>query len=330
MIGAGRIAETHARNVAATAGLSLTVVADIVESRAAALAAHYGASTLVSAEAVIGSREIDAVIVASSTETHAALIEACVAAGKPVYCEKPLAKTIEAARLLLDHVGDRAEKVMIGLNRRFDAGHRDMRRRTREGAVGKLQTVEITSRGPNSVPSAEYLEASGGIFRDKCIHYLDLACWIADETPEEVFAMGAVVGDQVFRDVNDFETGMIVLRMPSGALCQINNSRRAVYGYDDRIEVFGTGGLVESARMPRGNLVETHADGRMFSPLTQNSDERYGRSWLSAMESFERMTRGEPTDGATLADAYRAQLVAEAATISAKTGRAVRLADLTS
>jgi myo-inositol 2-dehydrogenase/D-chiro-inositol 1-dehydrogenase len=328
LIGAGRIARMHAQNLLELRHSSLGQVFDPSADRAQELAERGGARIAGDVSEIIAGTGCDAIVIASPTETHIPLMLAAAKVGKPVYCEKPLAKTLDQAQRAVDELERLGARVMIGFNRRFDEGHALLRGKVGVGEIGRLQTLQITTRGPNGVPTLAYLVGSGGLFRDKCIHYLDLARWIAGEEPVAVAAMGSVLADEVFNEASDFDTGIVSLRFASGALCQIDVGRRAVYGYDDRIEAFGTKGLAKSGRVRRDSLTTLVPGAVTQSRFPQDSTERYRQSWMSAMAAFEGFAMGLNTDVPTLRDGLAAQRLAEAATISAMEGRLVRLEEV--
>jgi myo-inositol 2-dehydrogenase / D-chiro-inositol 1-dehydrogenase len=178
------------------------------------------------------------------------------------------------------------------------------------------------------IPSLEYLRASGGFYRDKCVHFFDLARWILGEDPIEVVAMGTVVGDRLFEEADDVDTAAISLRFPSGALCQIDNARRAVHGYDDRFEVFGTGGMIEACRVRQGNVVRALGESSVLDPLPDSAFVRYDASYRAAIDAFGDFVVGADQSVPSLEDGLMAQIIAEAATVSAADRRIVTIAEI--
>ncbi|MDX5627470.1 MULTISPECIES: Gfo/Idh/MocA family oxidoreductase [unclassified Brenneria] len=332
LIGAGRIASVHARHLQNHPFARIVAVADPLSTRAAAIAAQHNARVLPNAEAIIAADDIDAVIIASSTETHCPLMLAAVRAGKKVYCEKPLASTLAEAGNTLRELGEGQHQVMVGFNRRFDRNHAAIQADIAQGRLGRLQTVQITSRGPNAVPSLAYLRVSGGLFYDKMIHFFDLARWLTGEEITEVSAFGSVIADPVFLEANDVDTAMVTLRTASGALCQIDNARRAVYGYDDRIEVFGTAGLAESSRITEGSVMRIFDDKVLTEGLPKDPMIRMAPSYAAAIRTFAQFVRDFGTPKAMAVpgvyDGLRAQIMAEAATRAAAERRIVALEEV--
>lgn len=326
LIGAGRIASVHARHIGENAGARIVAVTDPFAPGLAALAAEHGARVADSADAIINDDTIDAVIIASSTDTHCPLMIAAAKAGKFVYCEKPLASTIEEAHAAAIELGTASEKVMVGFNRRFDRNHAAVQTDLAAGRLGRVQTVQITSRGPNAIPNLDYLKVSGGLFFDKMIHFFDMVRWLTGEEPVDVVAFGSVIADPVFAQANDIDTGMVTLRMQSGALCQIENTRRAVYGYDDRIEVLGTGGLIESSRITEGAVMRILDDKIMTEGLPKDPMIRMAPSYKGSINAFVDFATGRlPRDKVpSVNDGLRAQVIAAAATMSLRDARIVR------
>lgn len=334
LIGAGRIAAVHARHLKNHPFVRIVAVSDPVVERAQAIAEEHAAQVLPSAEAIIAAKHIDAVIIASSTETHCPLMIAAVEAGKRVYCEKPLASTLAEAQRTLHVLGSAQHNIMVGFNRRFDRNHAAIQKDIADGKLGRVQTVQITSRGPNGIPSEAYLRQSGGLFFDKMIHFFDIVRWLTSEEPLEVAAFGSVIADPVFKAVGDVDTAMVTIRTESGALCQIDNARRAVYGYDDRIEVFGTGGLIESSRITEGSVMRIGEDKVLTEGLPKDPMIRMAPSYAAAIHAFADFVRHFGTASALevpgIRDGYRAQIMAEAATRAAAQRRLVEIAEIES
>ena len=238
--GAGRIGAIHAGNIARHSDARLQIVVDPDRAAAERLAARYGAKIGSQAEA-LADAAVDAVVIASSTDTHADLIEAAARAGKAVFCEKPLDLDRRRAEACVAVARECGVPMMVAFNRRFDPHFAKLEREIRAGRIGRAELVTIKSYDP-APPSIAFVRRSGGLFRDMVIHDLDMACWLLAEEPVEIFARGSVLVDPAIGEAGDFDTAVASLRMPSGALCQIAGTRRAVYGYDQRIEVLGERG----------------------------------------------------------------------------------------
>ncbi|HEX2861289.1 MAG TPA: Gfo/Idh/MocA family oxidoreductase, partial [Lacunisphaera sp.] len=246
--GAGRIGAVHASNLASSGATRLRYVVDVNASAAAALAAKYGASVTDTATA-LSDPAVDAVLIASSTDTHADLAIAAARAGKAIFCEKPIDLSLRRVEACLAAVRKARVPMLVGFNRRFDPNFAALHARLRAGEIGAVEQVIISSRDPGLPPLA-YLRVSGGQCRDMTIHDFDMARWLLGEEPVEVFALGSVLVDRAVASVPDTDSLMIVMKTASGKLCHINNSRRATYGYDQRIEVHGAKG-----RLMAGNRI---------------------------------------------------------------------------
>src|ERR1700730_18281844 len=248
--GAGRIGAIHAGNIATHAQARLLLVVDPDRAAAERLAARWGPAVGTPAQA-LADPGVDAVLIASSTDTHADLVEAAARAKKAVFCEKPLDLDRSRAEACVAVVEECGVPLMVGFNRRFDPNFALLERQIRDGRIGRLELLTITSRDP-APPPIEYVRRSGGLFRDMMIHDFDMARWLSDEEPVEVFAAASVLIDPAIGEAGDVDTAVVTLRMQSGALCQISNSRRAIYGYDQRIEALGSKGALRAE-----NVVES-------------------------------------------------------------------------
>ncbi len=321
LLGAGRIGKLHAGNIAASPKAELVAVADIDQAAATGLANLHDAEARAPAD-IIGASDVDAVLIGTSTDTHADYIEQAVNAGKAVLCEKPVdldAKRIEACLAVVEKAG---KPLMIGFNRRFDPNFASLKRRLDDGVVGDVEMVTIISRDPGPPPIA-YIERSGGLYRDMMIHDFDMARFLLGEEPVVVHALGSVLVDEAIGKAGDVDTAMVMLRTASGKLCQISCSRRATYGYDQRIEVHGSGGMIRA-----GNIHETTvevASGKGFSidPVLNFFLERYTRAYQDELAAFvDAVENGTPTSPSGR-DGLMAQRLADAATQSSQTGKPV-------
>jgi myo-inositol 2-dehydrogenase/D-chiro-inositol 1-dehydrogenase len=246
VLGCGRIGRMHAENIAAHPRASLAGVFDIHRPAADDVGAKLGVTVFDSGDDVFSSVAVDAVLIATSTPTHASFIEEAVAAGKPILCEKPIDLSLERVQRCAQTIGATEVPIMLGFVRRFDPGHRAARDAIRAGDIGDLHQVVITSRDPSMAPVA-YMEASGGIFRDMTIHDFDMARFILGEEVTEVSAVGSrLVNPSLMERLGDYDTVTVVLATATGKQCIINNSRQAAYGYDQRVEALGTKGMVIS------------------------------------------------------------------------------------
>lgn len=326
LFGAGRIGRMHATNLAANSRVQLGPIYDVDSAASKSVAAESGTTAASSVEAVLMDSAVDAVLIASSTDTHCVLIEESVRAGKAVLCEKPIHLDIRRVDACREVVAASGVPVQIGFNRRFDPSHASLRRAVEAGELGQLEQAVITSRDP-APPPLEYLRVSGGIFRDMAIHDFDMARFLFGEEPVEVTAMGSVLVDSAIGEIGDFDAVMAVLRMQSGALCHINGSRRCVYGYDQRIELFGEDGMLVSENPTPTNVSRhmahsTSVRGRLHDFFI----ERYAESYVMEINAFVDAVESGIPPSPSFEDGRQALVVADAALRSAITGRSVRVA----
>jgi myo-inositol 2-dehydrogenase / D-chiro-inositol 1-dehydrogenase len=319
----------HAANIAAHARAELAAVYDIHRPSATELAVKFGVKAAESAEAIFASGEVDAVLVATQTSTHADFIEMAVEANKPVLCEKPIDLDVGRVRRCAAAIAGGTVPVQLGFNRRFDPGHRAARTACRNGEIGELHQVIITSRDPG-MPPRSYYEAAGGLFRDMTIHDFDLARYMLGEEPVEVFATGGrLIDPQMMAELNDYDSAMVIMRTASGKQCHINNSRTSAYGYDQRVELMGTKGMLLSGNRTAHGL-------RRFGPAATGSAEpyldffieRYREAFANEIDAFvDSIEKGAPVE-VGFEDGHRALLLAEAAMKSAAEGRLVKVSEL--
>lgn len=328
LIGVGRIGAVHARSIAGHPALTLAASYSRSPARCEAFAAEHGGRAAHRLEDILEAPDVDAVMIASSTDSHGELLRRAARSGKPVFCEKPIDLGLAEARRVVAAVRACGARVMMGFNRRYEESHAAVRAQVASGALGRLQIVQLTSRGPSQLASVEYLRASGGFFRDKGVHFFDLARFIAGDEVEEVSAMGAALVHPEVRDLGDFDTAIISLRMRGGALCQIDNSRTASYGYDERIEAFGSRGWVESCRQPAASVRRAASGGIIADPFPRDIHERLGGSYSRCIEGFADFLAHPDSPAPTLGDGLAAQSIAEAAILSAREGRSVRIEEL--
>ena len=246
VLGCGRIGQMHAANVKRHPRAQLAAVYDVNRQAAEQVAAAQGVRAAASAEEIFSSGDIDAVLIATATPTHADYIEMAVAAGKAALCEKPIDLNLARVNACAAKIKGTKVPIQLGFNRRYDPGHSAARAAVLAGEIGDLHQVIITSRDP-ALPPRAYLEAAGGLFRDMTIHDFDLARFMLGEEPTEVFALAnALIDPALGAELNEVDSAMFVLRTASGKQCHINNSRTAVYGYDQRVELMGTAGMIIS------------------------------------------------------------------------------------
>jgi myo-inositol 2-dehydrogenase / D-chiro-inositol 1-dehydrogenase len=321
LIGAGRIGKIHAANVAAHPGLHLTYVVDPLPENASAVAAATGARCADLAE-VLAAPEIAGVIVAGSTETHLDHCLQAQAAGKAIFCEKPVGLDLARARAAAADLAD--ARLLLGFNRRFDPSFRALKNRLDNGAVGKLETLHITSNDP-APPPVSYIKVSGGLFKDMAIHDFDMARWLLNEEPAEVFAWGACLVDPAIGEAGDIDTARTMLRTASGKLCVIANSRRSGFGYDQRIEAYGASGMVQAGNMTE-STVQVWGEGGAQADSFQNFFlERYQAAYRNEIDHFAAILAGREAPLVGFHDGVAALALAEAAGESLRTGRPVAI-----
>ncbi|MCH8867622.1 MAG: inositol 2-dehydrogenase [Proteobacteria bacterium] len=323
VIGAGRIGRIHATNLHLHPGANLRCIVDVSKTAAAELAAHCD-TQVGSLESVLGDATVQAVVIASSTNTHAELIEAAANAGKSIFCEKPLDLDVATAQKSLLVAEQRSVLLCVGFNRRHDPSFERVKKEIETGSVGDVEVVSITSRDP-SPPSTDYIARSGGLYKDMMIHDFDMGRWLLGEEPIEVFAFGSVLVDEKIRTAGDIDTAVATLRTESGRLCQITNSRRCSYGYDQRIEVFGSSGMARAGNQ-RETLVETaSAAGYARDRALPFFLERYADAYRIQLDRFLRVVDGEELELPSGTDGLRALQIADAAQRSSDSGLPVSL-----
>lgn len=326
LIGAGRIGKVHSLAVNNVAGAKIAYVVDAYQKNAEELAKTLDAKVLTEDQAfsLEYTDKIDAYIIASSTNTHTPLILRCVDVKKPVFCEKPVDLNYETAKACAEKVHAAGIPCMLGFNRRFDPQFTLLKEEMKAGKIGQLETLIITSRDP-SPPPVEYIGVSGGLFRDMMIHDFDMARFLLGEEPTKVYATGSVMVDPAIGKAGDIDTASVTLSTKSGAICVITNSRRAAYGYDQRIESFGEKGMLQA-----GNKLENTVSflGEFGSNAAKPQFfflERYADAYRIELEAFVKALQdGTPTP-TTIDDGLKALALAEAALKSYQTGTVVEL-----
>jgi len=314
LIGAGRIGKMHAEIINANSDANLKFVYDVNSQLANEVANMSNAEVANTPEDAINSSEIDAVLIASATPTHIQFIKMSANAGKAVFCEKPIDLDISKVNQCKNELKDIKTPIQIGFNRRFDLSHSKVQEARAKKEIGELEMIVITSRDP-AAPGLDYLNAAGGFFRDTTIHDFDLSRFILGNDPiVEVSAFGENLFDQNVRIAKDFDTAMFILKSKSGVLIHINNSRRAVYGYDQRVEVFGSQGMVIS------NNQTTNSVERFTNTSTSSKDlihfffiERYQQAYRDQFKSFIECMKMNITPKVTFEDGRKALIIANAA-----------------
>ena len=314
----------HGQNTVRHPALALRQVVDVDADAARRLGEQLGVEYGTDIDAVLADPAVDGVIIATSTDTHVDLIERSARAGKTVFSEKPIDLDMALVERCLATVAEAGVSLMIGFNRRFDPNFASLRTRLRAGEIGKTELIRITSRDP-APPPADYLPRSGGLFRDMMIHDFDTARWLLDEEPVAVHATASCLVDPSIGELGDVDTAVVTMRTASGVICSIDNSRRAVYGYDQRIEVLGATGMLQ-ADNPRPTTVAYAGDKRIAGDtLPYFFVDRYVAAYRAELDHFAQVLIGatEPSVGAR--DGLRALLLAESAIESLATGKTVEV-----
>ncbi|MBR9651333.1 inositol 2-dehydrogenase [Thalassovita aquimarina] len=324
LMGTGRMAHVYGPKINAHPGLRLEVIYNPRISSAEKAAAQYGGRAMDDLDAVLSDPGVDAVIIATPTDTHVDYIERVARAGKPIYCEKPLDQTLERVEQAMTALKEHPVPFMLGFNRRFDPDNAALRNAVKTGEIGRLNMLMSWSREP-APPPIEYVRVSGGYFVDATIHDIDLLCWIAGERPVEVQAAGSCMFNEQIGAEGDFDMTMTTLKMPSGALVHINNSRACAYGFDQRLEAFGNDGMVQTLNHRDDNLVRwNNRRTAAREPLKHFFLERYDQSFYNALDEFHAAITEGRSPSATAQDGRAALAIALACARSAKEGRAVR------
>ena len=326
LLGAGRIGKTHASAIAATQSANLVAVADASPEAASALARHYGAEVR-DIETIAGSDDVDAVIICTPTDTHADLIEKFAHAGKAIFCEKPIDLSIDRVRACLKVACDTKSVLMLGFNRRFDPHFKAVRSEISSGCIGAVEMVQITSRDP-AAPPLSYVATSGGIFRDMMIHDFDMARFLLSEEIETVQATGSVLVDPKIGELGDFDSAAVILTTATGKQCIITNSRRATYGYDQRIEVHGSKGAVSAENIRPVSIEVATADGYRKPPLHDFFMTRYLEAFTAEMMAFVDVAKRAGVPSPNGHDGLQALLIAEAALKSIAEKRTVAIREI--
>ncbi len=324
LLGAGRIGKVHAKAIRNNPDAVLVAVADVMVPAADAIAKSYGCEVR-SIEAIEAASDIDAVVICTPTDTHADLIERFARAGKAIFCEKPIDLDVERVKACLKVVEQTRGKLMVGFNRRFDPHFMAVRQAIKDGKIGSVEMVTITSRDPGA-PPVDYIKRSGGIFRDMTIHDFDMARFLLGEEIATISAHASVLVDPEIGKAGDYDSATVILETASGRQAVITNSRRATYGYDQRIEVHGSRGAVSAENQRPVSIEIANAQGYIRPPLHDFFMTRYTEAYANEITSFiSAIETGTPIspDGT---DGLMALQLANAALLSINEGRRVNLA----
>jgi myo-inositol 2-dehydrogenase/D-chiro-inositol 1-dehydrogenase len=324
LLGAGRIGKVHAKTINDNPSGTLVAVTDAVPAAAESIERQYGCQTR-SIEAIESATDINAVIICTPTDTHADLIERFSRAGKAVFCEKPIDLDIDRVKACLKVVEETKATLMVGFNRRFDPHFMAVRKAIDDGQIGDVEMVTITSRDPG-LPPIEYIKRSGGIFRDMTIHDFDMARFLLGEEPISVNATAAVLVDKSVGDAGDYDSASVLLQTKSGRQAMISNSRRAVYGYDQRIEVHGSKGMVSAENLRPVSIELANGLGYTRPPIHDFFMTRYAQAYANELASFIVAIEKGSAISPSGADGLAALALADAALKSVKEERQIALA----
>lgn len=326
LLGAGRIGRVHARAVASVAGVKLAAIADANAEAAGEIAALYetGVSTI---DDIAADDNIDAVIIATPTGTHADLIEKFARASKAIFCEKPVDLDSARARQCLAVVAETGARLMLGFNRRFDPNFQALKQTIADGKIGNPEMLHIVSRDP-APPPISYLASSGGFFKDMTIHDFDMSRFLLGEEIETVQASGSALIDPEIGKIGDFDSASTILTTVSGRQCTISNSRRATFGYDQRIEVLGSKGAVSAENLRPASIELATAEGFLRPPIYDFFMTRYVDAFAAEIRSFAENLKSGAAMSPSGDDGLKALEIAEAADLSAREKRLVYVSEI--
>ena len=327
LLGAGRIGKVHAKAVTGNPKAKLVAVADAMAPAAQAIADQYGCEVRSIAQ-ILAASDIDAVVICTPTDTHADLIEQFTNAGKAVFCEKPIDLSLDRVKACLKVVRANKGTLMVGFNRRFDPHFMAVRAEIDKGSVGAVEMVTITSRDPGA-PPVDYIARSGGIFRDMTIHDFDMARFLLGEEVTEVSAMAAVLVDPAIGKAGDSDSVQVMLKTSTGKMALISNSRRATYGYDQRIEVHGSKGVVSAENQRPVSIEVANASGYTRPPLHDFFMTRYTEAYAAEITAFIEAVGSKKAAAPSGEDGLAALALAEAALLSVKEDRTVKVSEIT-
>ena len=329
VIGAGRIGKLHAENLATRIpGVEIAAIADVnlVAARELANRLHIS-SSYDDYHIMLADPTIKAVAICSSTNTHADIMTEAAQAGKHIFCEKPIALDLAHIDAALDAVQIAGVKLQIGFNRRFDPNFHKIRQMVAEGKIGNLHILRITSRDP-APPPVSYIKVSGGLFLDMTIHDFDMARYLSGSEVLEVYTTAGVMVDSAIGEAGDVDTAVISLRFANGAIGTIDNSRSANYGYDQRVEVFGSGGMLQANNNTPDNDVYSNAEGVYSAKPLDFFLERYMESYIAEMKAFVKSVQENTPTAVTGGDGRHPVVIGMAALKSYRENRPVRTSEI--
>ena len=332
IIGAGRIGKVHAESVTRfVKGATVEAIADpFMNAETEKWAKELGiANVYKDYKKILDDPEIKAVLICSSTDTHSPISLEAIKAGKHIFCEKPIDHDVDKIKQVIKALEGTSLKYQVGFNRRFDHNFRAAKAAVASGRIGELNTLSVTSRDPGA-PPVSYIKVSGGIFLDMTIHDFDMVRYVSGDEVEEVYASGAVLVDPEIGKAGDIDTAVITLKLHSGAIAVINNCRRASYGYDQRLEAFGSLGQVEVHNDTDSTAVLSNADGVIAEKPKYFFLERYMAAYTAEIESFVSAVENDTEVEVGVTDGLQPVLIGLAAALSVKENRPVKVSEIAS
>ena len=326
LLGTGRIGSLHAETIASHSESTLYAVSDIDNNSAGRLATQYG-SIVNTADEIISDPNVDAILIATSTDTHSDFIEQASSAGKAILCEKPVDLSLTRAKKCLDKVSAANNPIMVGFNRRFDPNFAQLKKSLDGGEIGKRELLTITSFDP-APPPISYVKTSGGLYRDMMIHDFDLSNFIMDELPITISAVGHSLVNPEIGTSGDVDTAVVTMAYADGKITVIKNSRRAAYGYDQRIEILGSEGLLQAENIVENSVVKSTSAGVLSAKPKYFFLERYTAAFKAEWDAFVKSIQDHKPVPVTLEDGVAALAMAEAATQSQSTGNSIQLKEV--
>jgi myo-inositol 2-dehydrogenase / D-chiro-inositol 1-dehydrogenase len=323
LFGAGRIGQIHAGNIARLPGVKLKYIVDVNRAAAVDLAAKHRVEVR-TAEIALADEAIRAVIICSSTDTHADLIQRAAAAGKQIFCEKPVDLDLVRARACAHAVGRAGVVCVIGFQRRYDPTFAALKKRLVDGEIGEPEMLIVTSRDPGT-PPIDYIGRSGGIFKDMLIHDFDIFRWILDDEAASVYATGSCLTDPAIGGVGDVDSTAVAIRTKRGRIAQISTSRRAAYGYDQRFEVLGSKGMLQAGNHKPTEVIAATAQGVSEDKPEHFFLERYRMAYANEMAHFFAAINDGTPVATSIQDGVKALELADAATRSWREKRVIEL-----
>ena len=326
LMGAGRIGKMHAKIINDHPDCNLKYVYDVNKDFANDICKNYNSICAQTVEEAIENETVDVVFIASATPTHTEFITKASKANKAVFCEKPIDLDIKKVNDCWNNIKDFKNPIQIGFNRRFDTSHRKLQIACTTKEIGQLELIVITSRDPEP-PGIEYLKAAGGFFRDTTIHDFDLSRFIlGDDTIVQVSAFASNLVSDEAKQVGDHDTAMFILKSKRGVLIHINNSRRAVYGYDQRVEIFGSNGMMISNNQSPSSVENfTKNYTKANEPIHFFFIERYAQAYKDQLNDFMNTVKNNSKPSVTFEDGKNALIIANAAYESFETGKTVNI-----